>query len=108
MRYLVFILFVCGCTEAVADQGKSQADKRFDELVKKTSNNIEFSLQTQELATKKQTEIVKKTVEQIVTLKEENKDLKVELNETKAKLDSVGTDTLMPFVILPISSKKDF
>jgi hypothetical protein len=106
MKYLVFILFIYGCTEAVADGGKSQEDKRFEELVKKTSSNIELSLQMQTQASKKQEEIVKKTVEQIVTLKEENKDLKVELNETKAKLDSVGVDTLLPFELLPISSKK--
>ena len=105
MKYLLPILFIYGCTEATADQGKSQADKRFEELVKKTSSNIEFSLQTQEQATKKQTEIVKKTVEHITTLTEENKDLKVELNETKAKLDSASTDTLMPFELLPITRK---
>lgn len=107
MKYLILVLFIYGCTEAVADEGKSQADKRFEELVKKTSANLEFSLQAQTQAEKKQNEIVKKTVEQIVVLKEENKDLKLELNETKAKLDSVSIDTLVPFELLPISSKKD-
>lgn len=106
MKYLIFILFLYGCTEAVADQGKSQEDRKFEEVVKKTSSNIEFSLFTQMEATKKQTEIVKKTIEHITTLKEENKDLKVELNETKAKLDSIGTDTLIPFELLPISAIK--
>ena len=46
--------------------------------------------------------IVKQTISQIVGLKEENKELKIELNETKAKFDSLSFDTLVPFQLLPI------
>lgn len=108
MKYLVFIfLFGCGVTaQNVSEQ--SIEDQEFDKLIKKSQLNLQNHAMLQQAASSEQKKIVTQTVSKIITLKEENKDLKVELNETKAKLDSVSTDTIVPFIILPISRKEIF
>lgn len=102
MKYLVFIfLFSCGVTaQGVSEESKE--DQEFDMLLKKAQSNIQIQATLQDAATKEQNKIVKQTISQIVGLKEENKELKIELNETKAKFDSISFDTLVPFQLLPI------
>lgn len=102
MKYLVFIfLFGCGVTaQGVSEESKE--DQELEMLLKKAQSNIQNQATLQDAASKEQKKIVKQTISQIVGLKEENKDLKTELNETKAKLDSVSLDTLVPFQLLPI------
>ena len=108
MKYW-FILFLFGCQLTAQKPDPSlKEDQAFKELLQKVENNNKLSALVQEQASKKQTQIVKQTITKIVELKEENKDLKVELNEVKVKLDSVSTDTIMPFVLLPISRKEIF
>jgi seryl-tRNA synthetase len=109
MKYLAFILLLTGCTTIGAQDGEALAKEReFDELVKKTSDNLNLSLAIQSEATKKQENIVKQTVEKITTLKTEVVDLKTELKDVKEKLDSVNNDTAISFNLLPISHyKKD-
>lgn len=105
MRYILFI-FLVGCTSTVAQDGKElQKEREFEELVKKTSNNIQFSLQTQQEASKKQEQIVTQAVSTITTLKTEVVTLKTELVDVKEKLDSVSTDTGSNFILLPIVPK---
>lgn len=102
MKYLVFIfLFGCGVTAQNVSEDTKE-DQEFQKLLKKSQANIQSQAAIQEVASNEQKKIVAQTVNKIVELKEENKDLKVELNETKAKLDSVSTDTIVPFVLLPI------
>ena len=102
MKYLVFIfLFGCGVTAQDISEDVKE-DQEFQKLLKKSQANIQSQAAIQEVASNEQKKIVAQTVNKIVELKEENKDLKVELNETKAKLDSVSTDTIVPFVLLPI------
>lgn len=102
MKYLVFIfLFGCGVTAQNVSENTKE-DQEFQKLLKKSQANIQSQAAIQEVASNEQKKIVAQTVNKIVELKEENKDLKVELNETKAKLDSVSTDTIVPFVLLPI------
>ena len=102
MRYVWFIfLFGCQLTAQKPDPVVKE-DQAFKELLQKVESNNKLSALVQEQATKKQSQIVKQTITKIVELKEENKDLKVELNEVKVKLDSAVTDTIMPFVLLPI------
>jgi seryl-tRNA synthetase len=102
MKYLVFIfLFGCGVTAQNVSEDTKE-DQEFQKLLKKSQANIQSQAAIQEIASNEQKKIVAQTVTKIVELKEENKDLKVELNETKAKLDSVSADTLVPFVVLPI------
>jgi hypothetical protein len=102
MKYLVFIfLFGCGVTaQGVSEESKE--DQELEMLLKKAKSNIEIQATVQDAATKQQKKIVTQTISQIVGLKEENKELKIELNETKAKFDSIILDTLVPYVLLPI------
>jgi cell division protein FtsX len=102
MKYLVFIfLFGCGVTaQGVSEESKE--DQELDNLLKKAQSNIQVQATLQDAASKEQKKIVKQTISQIVGLKEENKELKIELNETKAKFDSLSFDTLVPFQLLPI------
>jgi hypothetical protein len=102
MKYLVFIfLFGCGVTaQSVSEESKEEQE--LDMLLKKAQSNMQIQATLQDAANKEQKKIVKQTISQIIGLKEENKELKIELNETKAKFDSVSADTLLPFVILPI------
>jgi hypothetical protein len=102
MKYLVFIfLFGCGVTaQGISEDSKE--DQELDMLLKKAQSNIQVQATLQEAASKEQKKIVTQTISQIVGLKEENKELKIELNETKAKFDSVSFDTLVPFQLLPI------
>jgi seryl-tRNA synthetase len=102
MRYIWFI-FLLGCQLTAQNPDPTiKEDQAFKDLLQKVESNNKLSALVQEQASKKQTQIVTQTINKIVELKEENKDLKVELNETKAKLDSVSVDTLVPFVVLPI------
>lgn len=109
MKYLAFIILLTGCTTIGAqDDSAAAREREFDELVKKTSANLDFSLATQAQASEKQTKIVEQTVAKITTLKTEVVDLKTELTDVKEKLDSVSNDTAISFNLLPISHyKKD-
>jgi hypothetical protein len=62
------------------------------------------SVEVQQAASKKEAELVTKAVSTIVAMKSEIKDLKIELNEVKSKLDSVTIDTGSKFMLLPISN----
>jgi dynactin complex subunit len=108
MKYLVIAILFWGCVPAIANKESEnlQKEKEFEKLMSKVAQTNEFSIKVQEAASKKEAELVKSAIETITTLKQENKELKVELNETKAKLDSVSIDTLIPFNISPISSQK--
>jgi len=112
MKYLLFILFISliGCQSITAQKESESAkeDREFKDLLSKVEENTQASAKVQEEASKRQQAIVKETITKITTLKEENKDLKIELDEVKIKLDSASADTIMPFVLLPISRKKDF
>ena len=108
MRYLVITILFWGCVPAIAnkDSENLQKEKKFEALMKKVSQTNELSIKVQEAASKKESELVTKAVQTIITLKQENKELKTEINEIKAKLDSIDNDTIMPFIILPIASNK--
>ena len=107
MKYLAFILLLAGCTTITAQDDEALAREReFDELVKKTSANLDLSLAIQSEASQKQTKIVEQTVTKITTLKAEVIELKTELKDVKEKLDSVSNDTAVSFNLLPISHYK--
>ena len=108
MKYLAIIILFAGCTTITAQDGKEMAKEReFDELVKKTSANLNFSLSVQAEATKKQDQIVEQTVTKITTLNTQVTELKTELHEVKAALDSVSVDTGVSFLVLPVSKNKE-
>lgn len=96
MRWLLLV-FLAGC--GVTAQSPSETlkeDKELENLLGKINKNIELTIKVQDKADKKQKQIVTKAASTI-------KELKEELNETKAKLDSVSNDSIVPFKLLPVS-----
>jgi predicted regulator of amino acid metabolism with ACT domain len=112
MKYLLIILipliYGCQATTAQKVDPSIQEDREFEELLSKVETNNKFSLEVQAQATETQKKIVKETVQNIINLKEEVTTLKIELNEVKAALDSVSSDTGSNFILFPIpKDKKD-
>ena len=106
MRYFLLI-FLFGCQATAQNESENaKKDREFQNLLSKVEENTQASAKVQKDASKKQSQIVTEAVNTIITLKEENKDLKTELNEVKVKLDSANADTIIPFVLLPIPRKK--
>ena len=104
MRYILLI-FLFGCNVTAQNESETaKKDREFQNLLLEVEENTQASAKVQEAASKKQTQIVTETVSKIITLKEENNDLKIELNEVKVKLDSVSNDTATEFILLPIAA----
>ena len=81
MRYLIMIaLLGCG----------TKADNQIKELQAKVKESQVQSEAVQGVASEDNKKVITKTVNTIVTLKQEVKELKTELNEVKAKLDSAN------------------
>lgn len=110
MRYIILLFVICSysCQSTTAQniEDDIRKDQEFQELLKKVEENNRATILAQDNASKMQTQIVKQTANNIVTLKEENKDLKVELNEVKIKFDSINNDWGDSINILPISHYK--
>ena len=108
MRYFL-LLFLFGCQAIGQKENVNiKEDAEFRDLLNKVEANTQASKDIQKKASESQTKIVKETITKIVTLKEENKYLKIQLNEVKGKLDSVSTDMGISIKLLPISPKKGF
>ena len=104
MKYL-FIIFLFGCSVSAQKTSEELIQEReFEQLMSKVTQTNNRSVLVQEAATKKEAELVTKAVATIVSMKGEIKDLKIELNEVKSKLDSVSIDTGGKFILLPISN----
>jgi hypothetical protein len=104
----IIILFAYACQSTTAQKVDEtiKKDQEFEVLLKKVQANNIFSLKVQVAAQKAQTQIVTETVEKITNLNETVTTLKLELNEVKAALDSVSSDTGSNFILLPISKNK--
>lgn len=98
MRYLLFI-FLYGCSLTAQEPSKEQKiDNEFQLLLNKVNeNNVNSSL-VQKEASKKEKKIITNTITNI-------NNLKTELSEVKARLDSINVDTGSSFSLLPISKK---
>ena len=95
MRYLLFI-FLYGCSLTAQEPSKEQKiDNEFQLLLNKVNeNNVNSSL-VQKEASKKEKKIITNTINNI-------NNLKTELSEVKARLDSIAIDTGRSFSLLPI------
>lgn len=93
--FLLLFLFGCGVT-AQSPSPTIKEDIELEQLMTKVNGTITKSLEVQEKADKQQKQIVSKAVKTIIELKKE-------LNETKAKLDSVSVDSIVPFKLLPVT-----
>jgi hypothetical protein len=98
MRYLLFI-FLYGCSLTAQKPSKEQKiDNEFQLLLNKVNeNNVNSSL-VQKEASKKEKKIITNTINNI-------NNLKTELSEVKARLDSITVDTGSSFSLLPIPKK---
>lgn len=98
MRYLLFI-FLYGCSLTAQEPSKDQKiDNEFQLLLNKVNeNNVNSSL-VQKEASKKEKKIITNTINNI-------NNLKTELSEVKARLDSIAIDTGSSFSLLPIPKK---
>lgn len=82
MRYLLLIaLLGCG----------TKPDNQIKELQDKIDQSQVQSVAVQGVAAQDNKKVITKTVKTIVTLKQKVKELKTELNEVKAKLDSANS-----------------
>ena len=98
MRYLLFI-FLYGCSLTAQEPSKEQKiDNEFQLFLNKVNeNNVNSSL-VQKEASKKEKKIITNTINNI-------NNLKSELSEVKARLDSIAIDTGSSFSLLPIPKK---
>jgi seryl-tRNA synthetase len=108
MRILALCILFSSCqliTGQKIDEQHSK-DVEFESLLNKVNKTSELSAAAQNSASKKAATIVTNTVNKITALKAEVNTLKNELNETKAKLDSVDNivDTGSKFVLRTIST----
>jgi seryl-tRNA synthetase len=104
MKYL-FIIFLFGCTVSAQKTSEEvEQEREFNQLMSRVAETNNRSVEVQQAASKKEAELVTKAVSTIVAMKSEIKDLKIELNEVKSKLDSVTIDTGSKFMLLPISN----
>ncbi len=82
MRYLILVTLIgCGVKE----------DTQLETLKQKVEQSQVQSVEVQGVAAQDNKKVITKTVKTIVTLKEAVKELKTELNEVKAKLDSANS-----------------
>ena len=82
MRYLIFIaLLGCG----------TKTDNQIKELQDKVKQSQMQSVEVQGVAAEDNKKVITKTVNTIVTLKQEVKQLKTELNEVKSTFDSANS-----------------
>jgi ADP-heptose:LPS heptosyltransferase len=96
MRYLILFLF--GCSVAAQQPNKDlKNDAEFEQLIKKVEASAKESVIAQSKADEQQKKIVTEAVNKIVNLKKE-------LNEAKAIIDSINVDTGSAYIILPISN----
>jgi hypothetical protein len=106
LSFLPIILLLNACqvveSQTISEEQKKEQD--FIELIKKIELTKQESIISQDNATKQESKIVNGAVEKIVTLKEEVKTLKSELNEKNEKLNGIISDTGSKFKLLPISN----
>jgi hydroxymethylpyrimidine pyrophosphatase-like HAD family hydrolase len=88
---------------AVGESKLSKDDNEFKQLMTDFNKTLEHNKVVQVQADEAKEKLIVATTNKIVQLSTENKALKTELNEIKAKLDSVSIDTSSSFMLLPIS-----
>jgi hypothetical protein len=89
------------------DTKLTKEDKEFKELMSDFNKTLEHNKGVQVKADKTKDNLIVITTNKITQLSNENKELKIELNEIKEKLDSISTDTGSSFKLLPISINKE-
>ena len=101
---LISIFSLIGYVNVGADTESpiKKEDKEFQQLMSDFNKTLEHNKKVQVQADVAKEKLIVATTNKIIKLSNENKELKTELNEIKAILDSVSVDTGRSFSLLPI------
>lgn len=112
-RVILFIglsLILNSCSDTIGQLPSKELEKEqeFNNLMKKVNETRAKNQTIISSVDKKTTEVIEKTAETISTLKEENKKLKNEINETGKKYYPID-DTVsgIKFTLRPVSNGKE-
>jgi hypothetical protein len=89
MRYLIFVFVILIGCNTKQEKINYKIDTAYQNLVDKSIKNQIYFKSVDIKATAKQNKLVTQAITKIITLKEEVKDLKTELSETKIKVDTI-------------------
>jgi ribosomal protein S20 len=101
---IILLFNACQVADSQTISEEQKKEQAFQEFIKKIEETKKQSIISQDNATKQETKIVDGAVDKIVSLKEEVKSLKSELNEKNEKLNGIISDTGSKFKLLPISN----
>ena len=101
---IVLVSYSCQSVESQPLSNEQREDQQFQDLLKKIEETKQQTIVSQNKATEKESKIVNGAVDKIVSLKEEVKNLKSELNEKNEKLNGIINDSGSKFKLLPISN----
>ncbi len=113
MKFIVFsfvsLIAVFGLVNVDAETESQQLkdDREFQKLMSDFNSTMQKNKAIQAKADSTKDKMIIETAKKIVQLSIENNGLKTELNEVKAQLDSVSTDTGSQYNVLAISHYKE-
>jgi cell shape-determining protein MreC len=101
---LISIFSLIGYVNVGADTESpiKKEDKEFQQLMADFNKTLEHNKKVQVQADDAKEKLIVATTNKIIKLSNENKQLKTQLNEAKAILDSMSIDTGSSFSLLPI------
>jgi cell shape-determining protein MreC len=101
---LISIFSLIGYVNVGADTESpiKKEDKEFQQLMADFNKTLEHNKKVQVQADVTKEKLIVATTNKIIKLSNENKELKTQLNEAKAILDSMSIDTGSSFSLLPI------
>ena len=101
---LISIFTLIGSVKVGAENESplKKEDKEFKQLMSDFNKTLEHNKKVQVQADVAKEKLIVATTNKIIKLSNENKELKTELNEIKAILDSMSIDTGRSFSLLPI------
>jgi UDP-N-acetyl-D-mannosaminuronic acid transferase (WecB/TagA/CpsF family) len=101
---LISIFSLIGYVNVGADTESpiKKEDKEFQQLMADFNKTLEHNKKVQVQADDAKEKLIVATTNKIIKLSNENKELKTQLNEAKAILDSMSIDTGSSFSLLPI------
>jgi hypothetical protein len=104
--YFLSFLLIVGCQSSNPKSEINEDINKIDSILNQSKQSLITANQANQSSDSSINQKVEKTVNQITTLKVENKQLKVENNALKTQLNSVN-DAGKPFKLLPVSDDKD-
>lgn len=104
----IICLYACASTNAQPMSEEQVKEAEFLKLMDRVKQTNELSVAVLEKASEREQELVTQAAEKITVLNSTVNNLKTELNEVKAKLDSVNSDTITTkYNVLAVSHYKE-